>query len=103
MSRFTLGVVNVGGGECRGGECRTILVSLKNRSCMDLYKSCKDELKVVSCKSVDIQLSCDDLQLLYDDLQFSYDHVKVVSPPHQLQQISFDQIGEFQGYFRILT
>ena len=25
MSHFTLGVVNVGGGECRGGECRTIL------------------------------------------------------------------------------
>ena len=24
MSHFTLGVVNVGGGECRGGECRTI-------------------------------------------------------------------------------
>ena len=24
MSQFTLGVVNVGGGECRGGECRTI-------------------------------------------------------------------------------
>ena len=23
-SHFTLGVVNVGGGECRGGECRTI-------------------------------------------------------------------------------
>ena len=27
MSHFTLGVVNVGGGECRGGECRTILFS----------------------------------------------------------------------------
>ena len=25
MSHFTLGVVNVGGGECRGGECRTII------------------------------------------------------------------------------
>ena len=25
MSHFTLGVVNVGGGECRGGECRTIV------------------------------------------------------------------------------
>ena len=24
MSHFTLGVVNVGGGESRGGECRTI-------------------------------------------------------------------------------
>ena len=24
MSHFTLGVVNVRGGECRGGECRTI-------------------------------------------------------------------------------
>ena len=24
MSQFTLGVANVGGGECRGGECRTI-------------------------------------------------------------------------------
>ena len=24
MSHFTLGVVNDGGGECRGGECRTI-------------------------------------------------------------------------------
>ena len=34
MSHFTLGVVNVGGGECRGGECRggecrTILFLLK--------------------------------------------------------------------------
>ena len=27
MSHFTLGVVNVGAGECRGGECRTILFS----------------------------------------------------------------------------
>ena len=26
MSHFTLGVVSVGGGECRGGECRTILL-----------------------------------------------------------------------------
>ena len=26
MSHFTLGVVNVGGGECRGGECRTIII-----------------------------------------------------------------------------
>ena len=25
MSHFTLGVVNVGGGESRGGECRTIV------------------------------------------------------------------------------
>ena len=24
MSQFALGVVNIGGGECRGGECRTI-------------------------------------------------------------------------------
>ena len=26
------------------------LVSLKNKSCMDFQISCKDELKVVSCK-----------------------------------------------------
>ena len=26
MSHFTLGVVNVEGGECRGGECRTIVI-----------------------------------------------------------------------------
>ena len=28
MSHFTLWVVNVGGGECRGGECRTISLAL---------------------------------------------------------------------------
>ena len=28
MSHFTLGVVNVGGGECRGGECRTIIMMM---------------------------------------------------------------------------
>ena len=27
MSQFTLGVVNVRGGECRGGECRTIPIA----------------------------------------------------------------------------
>ena len=32
MSHFTLGVVNVGGGECRGGECRTIFKTANNGS-----------------------------------------------------------------------
>ena len=33
MSHFTLGVVNVGGGECRGGECRTIKKKYRALNC----------------------------------------------------------------------
>ena len=33
------------------------LVSLKNKSCMDFQISCKDELKVVSCKSCKCRLT----------------------------------------------
>ena len=39
MSHFTLGVVNVGGGESRGGECRTIFFPPLNVSTSVLFFS----------------------------------------------------------------
>ena len=47
MSHFTLGVVNVGGGECRGGECRTIL----------LFVGFKKKLTVTGATYIQIPIS----------------------------------------------